>query len=130
MVGAGDPLDGVAKTFATIDEYIGSFPPAVQPLLEQVRATIHDAAPSAEETISYGMPTFRLDGRHLVYFGGWKHHVGIYPLPVLAGEDEQRLAPYLAGKGTARFPLDQPIPFDLIARIVGRLVAERAGDAG
>ena len=115
----------MAKTFDTIDEYIGSFPPEVQPVLEQVRETIHAAAPAAEEAISYGMPTFRLDGRYLVNFGGWKQHVGVYPLPEVEGEDERRLAPYLAGKGTARFPLDEPMPVDLISRLVTLLLAQR-----
>jgi uncharacterized protein YdhG (YjbR/CyaY superfamily) len=128
MDGRG-PLDGVAKTFDTIDEYIGSFPPEVQPVLEQVRETIHEAVPAAEEAISYGMPTFRLDGRYLVYFGGWKQHVGVYPLPEVEGEDERRLAPYLAGKGTARFPLGEPMPLDLIARLVALLLAQRGDGA-
>ena len=124
---ADGPLDGVAKTFATIDEYIGSFPPEVQPILEEVRETIRGAAPGADETIGYGMPAFRVDGRNLVYFGGWKHHVGLYPLPEVDGADADRLAPYLGGKGTARFPLAEPIPHDLIAHLVTRLLAQSEG---
>ena len=124
------PLDGVAKTFDTIDEYIGSFPPDVQPSLEQVRETIRAVLPDADEAIGYGMPAFRLDGRALVYFGGWQHHVGVYPLPDVEGDDEQRLAPYLAGKGTARFPLDEPLPLDLIARLVELLRTQRDGHTG
>jgi uncharacterized protein YdhG (YjbR/CyaY superfamily) len=120
----------VAKTFDTIDEYIGSFPPDVQPALEQVRETIRAALPDADEAIGYGMPAFRLDGRALVYFGGWQHHVGVYPLPDVEGDDEQRLAPYLAGKGTARFPLDEPLPLDLIARLVELLRSQRDGHTG
>lgn len=102
----------------TIDEYIAGFPPDVQRVLEQVRATIRTAAPDATESISYRIPTFKLHGRYLVYFAGHTHHVGVYPAPVDAPELKKLLAPYASGRGTIRLPLDKPIPLDVITRIV------------
>jgi uncharacterized protein YdhG (YjbR/CyaY superfamily) len=109
----------------TIDEYIAGFPGNVQALLEQIRATIRKAAPGAQETISYQMPTFTLDGSYLVYFAAYKKHIGLYPAPIGVAEFEQDLAAYRAGKGTVRFPLDKPIPFDLISKIVKYRLEER-----
>ena len=120
----------MAEKFATVDDYIGSFPPDVQPILREVRSTILEVVPTAEETISYQMPSMVLDGRHLVYFAAWKHHVGLYPVPASDEAFERELAPFRASKGTVRFPLGQPIPYDLIKRVVALLVAQRvvAGD--
>lgn len=103
---------------ATIDEYIAGFPSDVQELLEKVRATIREAAPGAEETISYQIPTFKIAGRPVIYFAGHKKHIGLYPVPAGNAEFEEDLAVYGAGKGTAKFPLNRPIPFDLITRLV------------
>jgi uncharacterized protein YdhG (YjbR/CyaY superfamily) len=100
-----------------IDEYIAGFPEDVQAILQKVRATIRAAAPEAEETISYQMPSFRLKG-YLVYFAAHKSHIGLYPAPSGIEEFMQELSPYVGGKGSVRFPLDRPIPYDLIARIV------------
>ena len=102
----------------TIDEYIAAFPNDVQDILEKIRMTIRKAAPEAEETISYQMPTFTLRGHYLVYFAAFKKHIGFYPAPIGNAEFEQELSVYGAGKGTVKFPLDQPIPFDLISKIV------------
>lgn len=107
----------------TIDEYIAGFPPDVQALLEQIRATIKHAAPDAQEAIKYQIPTFVLHG-NLVSFAGYKNHIGFYPVPTGMEAFQDELAPYVAGKGTARFPLDQPIPFDLISRITAFRVQE------
>lgn len=107
----------------TIDEYIAGFPPDVQALLEQIRATIKHAAPDAQEAIKYQIPTFVLHG-NLVSFAGYKNHIGFYPVPTGMEAFKDELAPYVAGKGTARFPLDQPIPFDLISRITAFRVQE------
>src|SRR6478752_2967097 len=96
-----------------IDEYIATFPLDVQALLQQIRVTIKSAAPNAEETISYQMPTFTLNGHYLVYFGAYKKHIGFYPAPIGIAEFEADLAGYESGKGTVKFPLDQPMPFDL-----------------
>ena len=117
----------MADTFATVDDYISSFPEDVQAVLEQVRRTIHRAVPGAGETISYQIPTITLDGRYLVYFAGWKQHISLYPLPDMDEVLEQEIAPYKAGKGTVRFPLGDPIPHDLIKKLVALLVQQRTG---
>ncbi len=101
----------------TIDEYIADFPPDVQVILEKVRATIRRAAPGAEETIKYRMPTFTLHG-NLVYFAAFKDHVGFYPVPTGIEKFKKELAAYKMGRGSIQFPLDQPIPYGLISRIV------------
>jgi uncharacterized protein YdhG (YjbR/CyaY superfamily) len=103
--------------FETIDDYIASFPDDVQAVLSKVRQAIRDAVPEADEAISYQIPTFRLDGRYLVYFAGWKSHVSVYPIPETDEALEQRLAPYRSGERTLKFPLDKPIPYDLIERV-------------
>ena len=102
----------------SIDEYIAAFPNDVQEILEAIRVTIKKAAPDAEETISYKMPTFTLHGKYLVYFAAYKKHIGFYPAPVGNAEFKEDLSAYEAGKGTLRFPLDKPIPFDLVSKIV------------
>jgi uncharacterized protein YdhG (YjbR/CyaY superfamily) len=112
-----------------IDEYIAAFPNDVQAILEQIRMTIRTAAPDAEETISYQMPTFTLRGKYLVYFAAYKKHIGLYPAPTGIAEFEEELSVYGAGKGTLRFPLDKPIPFDLIARIVKFRITENLNKA-
>ncbi len=101
----------------TIDEYIAGFPPDVQKILEKIRATIRQAAPGAEETISYQMPTFTLNGK-LVYFAGFKKHIGFYPIPTGVDKFKKELSVYKQGRGSVQFPLDQPIPYGLIGRIV------------
>ena len=105
------------KGASSIDEYIAMFPPQVQKKLQEVRATIHAAAPAAAEKISYQMPTFTLDG-NLVYFGGFKDHIGFYPIPSGIEAFKKELSKYKQGKGSVQFPLDQPMPLDLIRRIV------------
>jgi uncharacterized protein YdhG (YjbR/CyaY superfamily) len=100
-----------------IDEYIADFPKDVQKLLQQLRSTIKKAAPKAEEKIAYGIPTFTLQG-NLVHFGGYKTHIGFYPAPSGLEAFKKELGPYLTGKGTAQFPLDKPLPLDLITEIV------------
>jgi uncharacterized protein YdhG (YjbR/CyaY superfamily) len=101
----------------TIDEYIATFPPDVRRLLRQVRATIRKAAPEAQEKISYQIPTFFLHG-NLVHFGAFKKHIGFYPAPTGLKQFEKELSRYEGAKGSVRFPLDQPMPLALIARIV------------
>jgi uncharacterized protein YdhG (YjbR/CyaY superfamily) len=102
----------------TIDAYIAAFPNDVQAILEQIRMTIRETVPDAQETISYQMPTFTLNGQYLVHFAAYKKHIGLYPAPTGVTEFHEALAVYGAGKGTLKFPLDQPIPFDLIRRFV------------
>jgi uncharacterized protein YdhG (YjbR/CyaY superfamily) len=102
---------------ATIDEYIAGFPEGVQEILQKTRMTIREAAPDAEEAIRYGIPTFTLKG-NLVHFGAYKKHIGFYPAPRGIEKFREELSAYEGAKGTARFPLDKPIPYDLISRIV------------
>jgi uncharacterized protein YdhG (YjbR/CyaY superfamily) len=111
--------------FATVDEYIGSFPQDVQFALEEVRRTIHSAVPGAGETISYQIPTITVNGRYLVYFAGWKHHVSLYPLPEVDEAFAEELTPYRSGKGTVKFPLGEPIPHHIIERLVTLLGQQR-----
>ena len=109
----------------TIDEYIHTFPIPVQEILQQIRAIIRKKAPDAVETISYQIPTFKLNGKYLVYFAGWKDHVSLYPLPHGNDAFRQEIAPYITGKGTAQFSLAKPIPYDIIEKIVAQHLAER-----
>jgi uncharacterized protein YdhG (YjbR/CyaY superfamily) len=110
----------------SIDEYIDTFPEDVQPILKRVRRTIKAAAPQAGEKISYGIPTFTLNGKYLIYFAGWKHHISIYPIPVGDDAFNQEVAPYIAGKGTLKFTIDKPVPLKLITKIVKLKVAENS----
>jgi uncharacterized protein YdhG (YjbR/CyaY superfamily) len=114
------------STAKTIDEYIAEFPPETRKMLEEMRALIKAAAPGATETISYAIPTFDLNGRHLVHFAGYAKHVGFYPVPSAMEAFKEELAPYRSGKGSAQFPLRQPLPTDLIRRIVAFRVAENS----
>ena len=106
------------STSKDIDEYIARFPDNVRKILEKIRTTIKKAAPDAEEAISYQIPTFRLNGKNLIHFAGFKNHVSVYPSPRGVEEFGEELARYKGGKGTVQFPLDQPVPYDLIRRIV------------
>ena len=110
-------------TPADIDAYIAGFPPEIQEILQQIRAIVREEAPGARETISYQMPTFVLR-KTLVHFAAFKSHIGFYPTPSATGAFQEELAPYQGGKGSIRFPLDRPIPYDLIRRIVRFRVAE------
>lgn len=111
----------------SIDAYIAEFPPEVQRSLEQMRQLVREMAPEATETIAYAIPTFDLNGKHLVHFAAFKNHVGLYPTPsgMVAFADE--LATYKSGKGSAQFPLGEPLPMDLIRRIVEFRIAEVTG---
>ena len=109
--------------YTTIDEYINTFPEAVRKILNQLRQTIHETAPEAEETISYQMPTFTLHG-NLVHFAAFKHHIGFYPAPTGIEAFQQELAPYKGAKGSVQFPIDQPLPLSLIRKIVKYRVKE------
>ncbi|UIR56914.1 DUF1801 domain-containing protein [Sphingobacterium sp. SRCM116780] len=109
---------------SSVEEYIASFPEEVQVLLQEVRSTIQQHAPAAVESISYGMPAYKLHGKPLVYFGGFKKHIGFYATPTGHSEFETELSSYKQGKGSVQFALDQPIPFALIGRIVDFRVME------
>ena len=107
----------------TVDAYIGSFPPATQVLLKKLRALIRKTAPAAEESISYGIAAYKYKGV-LIYFAGFSKHIGLYPAPRTAPAFKKELATYKGGKGTLQFPLDQPLPADLIRRIILHRLAE------
>ena len=110
-------MEAKKKVAKNIDEYISQFPPEVQGVLQKVRETIRKAAPKATETISYAIPCYMYHG-YLIYFAGFKNHVSVYPAPRGAAEFKDELAVYKGGKGTVQFPLDEPLPVKLIARMV------------
>lgn len=109
--------------YKTIDEYIDAFPEDVQEILNQLRQTIKAAAPEAKETINYQMPTFTLNG-NLVHFAAFQNHIGFYPTPTGIEAFKEELAPYKGAKGSVQFPIDQPLPFPLIRKIVEYRVNE------
>jgi uncharacterized protein YdhG (YjbR/CyaY superfamily) len=104
------------KRFETIDKYIETFPKDVQSILEKMRQTIRKAAPEAEETISYQMPTFKLKGSVLVYFAAFRRHIGLFP--PAPREFKKEVSSYEGPKGNLKFPTDKPMPYDLVTRIV------------
>lgn len=110
-------------TTETVDAYIDAAPPEVAAVLRRLRETIRDALPESGETISYHMPTVTLaDGRRLTYYAGWKAHVALYAVYPLGGALEDEVGPYRSGKDTLAFPLAKPVPYDLVARVLPRLV--------
>ena len=116
------------NSFNTIDEYIATFPDDIQKKLKEVRAVIKAAAPEASEKISYQMPTFFLFG-NLVHFAAFKNHIGFYPAPRGIEEFQKELSVYKGAKGSVQFPLDQPMPLDLISRIVKFRVKDNLASA-
>jgi uncharacterized protein YdhG (YjbR/CyaY superfamily) len=101
-----------------IDNYISTFPEDIQEILKQIRATIKKTAPEADESIAYGMPAYKTNGKPLVYFAGFKNHIGFYATPTGHSKFAKELSKYKQGKGSVQFSLDNPIPYDLIERIV------------
>jgi len=112
------------SAISPIDAYIEGFPPETQSKLTEIRELIASIAPDATETISYAIPTFDLNGKHLVHFAGFAKHVGFYPVPSGMAAFAEELKPYKQGKGSVQFPLGQPLPTDLIRRIVEFRVEE------
>jgi len=104
--------------FKDVDDYVNSFPVGTQILLEKVRAVIKEASPEAVESISYAMPAYKLNGKPLVYFAGYKGHIGFYATPTGHTEFAEELSKYKQGKGSVQFPIDEPLPLDLIRNIV------------
>ena len=101
-----------------VEEYVAGFPAETQAVLQQVRAAIKAAAPDAVECIAYAMPAYKLNGKPLVYFAGYARHIGFYATPTGHAEFAEELSKFKQGKGSVQFPLDEPMPLDLIARIV------------
>ena len=118
----------IRSTAGTIDEYIAGFPEDVQAILERIRETIRQAAPAAQETINYAIPTFTLQG-NLVHFAAFDRHIGFYPTPAGIEHFKNELSAYQMAKGSVQFPLDQPIPYDLISEIVKFRVQENSHKA-
>ena len=114
----------ISKAPTSIDEYIADFPEEIQSLLNQIRSTIKQAAPDAEESIGYGMPAYKTHGKPLVYFAAFKNHIGFYATPTGHAEFAMELSKYKQGKGSVQFPIDQPMPLKLITQIVEFRVIE------
>ena len=110
----------------TIDEYTSAFPDDIQIILEKIRQTIKKAAPNAEETISYAIPTFKMNGKNLVHFAAFKNHIGFYATPTGHAAFEKELSVYKHGKGSVQFPIDKPMPLSLIKKIVKHRIKESA----
>ncbi len=104
--------------YSSFEEHISSFPPEKQVILEKIRKTVHDACPTATETIRYGIPTFQLNGKNMVHFAGYTNHIGFYPSPNGIDEFKKELEPYAKGKGSVQFSWEEDIPYGLISRIV------------
>jgi uncharacterized protein YdhG (YjbR/CyaY superfamily) len=116
------------STARPIDTYIAKFPPETQKVLKKLRALIRSTAPDVTEKISYGIPAFDLNGHYLIYLAGWKKHIALYPVtPGVAKAFKEEIEPHWSGKGTLQFPLEQPMPMDLIRRIVKFRVKEIGG---
>lgn len=109
----------------TVEDYINTFPEETQVLLKKVRKVIQGVVPGAEEVISYGIPTFKVNGRYVVYFSGWKDHISIHPLPKENQALQERMTPYITGKGTLRFSLSKEIPYELIEKVAKQHYKER-----
>ncbi len=110
----------MAQRFSSVEDYLDSLAPEVRDALEAVRATIHQAVPEGEDAITYNIPTLMIGERRIVHYAGWKKHLSLYPAP----DDEdlaRELGPYVSGQGTLKFPLERPIPHELIARVARRL---------
>ncbi len=120
-------MTGTNNNFASVDAYVASFPDDVRARLEAIRQTVHKAVPGTVETISYQIPTFKIEGRALIYVAAWQTHIAVYPIPEGTEAFRRVIAPYIAGKGTVRFPMNKPVPYDLIRQIV--LLRLKEGEA-
>lgn len=110
--------------FTSVDEYVATLPPESQKILNEIRAAIQAQAPEAKEKISYQMPAFELNGKSLIHFAAWKKHVSIYPVPEGDADFNEKVSNYVDGKGTLKFPLDEPVPMKLIEQIIKLHLAE------
>jgi uncharacterized protein YdhG (YjbR/CyaY superfamily) len=118
MRAGAEPM-ATQRTFRSIDDYIAALPPESQAPSSQLRALVHDAVSGVTERISYNMPTFDLKGQPLIYFGAWKKHIGLYPATGrVVAHFGKEFAPFKLGPGTIQFPLNAPMPLDLIRRII------------
>jgi uncharacterized protein YdhG (YjbR/CyaY superfamily) len=120
----------VTAGFESVNEYIASFPNEVQEVLSEMRGLIREALPAAEEKISYQIPTYTVDGKAFIFFAAWKTHVSLHAIPLLDEPLESEVAPYRSGKDTIRFPLQDPLPGDLVTRIVTAMRDAKTGAGG
>jgi uncharacterized protein YdhG (YjbR/CyaY superfamily) len=111
-------MDSSRTKYKTVDEYIDAFPKSIQHILDKIRKITKEIVPQGEEIISYGMPTIKLNGKYVIYFAGFKSHIGLYPITSGSESFNKKIAPYVKGKGTLQFSLDKEIPYDLIKEIV------------
>jgi uncharacterized protein YdhG (YjbR/CyaY superfamily) len=116
----------LAPRFASVDDYIASYPEETRTQLAGVRRAIRRAVPQAGEKISYGMATFTIEGKPLIYYAGWKNHVGLYPVPTGDSAFEEAIGPYRRAKDTVRFPINRPVPLELVAEITELCLKRRA----
>ena len=115
----------MATPATVVDEYIARYPESTQAILHKIRRTIRGVVPEADEVISYGVPAFKVKGKSVVFFGGYAHHVSVYPIPAGDPDYQAAIAPYVAGKGTLKFPLDKPIPYAVIEQTATLLLHQR-----
>lgn len=116
----------MSTKITSVDDYIATFPPDVQIMLQLLRETLASSIPGSDETIRYGMPAVMSDGRYVVHYAGWRQHIGLYPIPPLQPELEAEVAPYRSTKDTMRLPLRSPVPYELIGRLASELATMRA----
>lgn len=114
------------KETQTVSDYIDDFPPEIQKILNEIRQAIKDEAPNAEESIAYGMPAYKLNSKPLVYFAAFKNHIGFYPLPETIDTFKDDFSKYKHAKGSVQFPINEPMPLDLIKRIVRFRIKENS----
>jgi uncharacterized protein YdhG (YjbR/CyaY superfamily) len=112
------------KKYKTVEEYLADFPKEVKAKIQELRTLIKDLAPEAEEGISYNMPGYKLSGKPLVYFAGYEHHIGFYPLPSAIREFKEEISKYKTSKGAIQFPLDKKIPIALVRKILKMRINE------
>jgi uncharacterized protein YdhG (YjbR/CyaY superfamily) len=116
----------MAQKFDTVDAYVEAQPPANRQILNEVRSRVRTIAPDAIEAISYQIPAFKVGGKPVVYVAGWTSHVALYPIPECDEQLAGEIARYVSGKGTLRFPLDEPFPYELAERVIKAAIAQRA----
>ena len=115
----------MATKFASVDDYVAAQPPDVQRILGEIRNRVQTAAPGVDATISYDIPTFKLDGKALIYVAAWKKHIAVYPVPIGDEALHRDVERYRSGKGTLKFQLSEPFPYELFDRLVKAAIAER-----
>jgi len=117
-------MNAATNVPTSIDGYIQTFPAEVQEILQKLRSIVREVAPEAVEAISYNMPAFKLKGHYISHFAAWKKHISMYPVPAGDAAFQKEIAPYVKAKGTIQFPLDKPIPYELVRKVVSFRIHE------